>query len=186
MTETAPPQLFHFSEEPDITRFEPRPSQYTERPVVWAIHEAYEYQYLFPRGCPRVMYTAHPDSDPAAVDRYLADGSAAVVVAIEAAWLERLQSTRLYRYSMPVGNFAPGDKYEGADVARSWTSEYAVVPSRVDAVDDLLGAQAAKGVEIRILPWLWTLRDRILESGLPFPFIRMRNAGPRLDNHGTD
>ncbi|MBT3269413.1 hypothetical protein HN371_19880 [Candidatus Poribacteria bacterium] len=179
MRDDETPGLFHFSEESDIARFEPRPSDFTDEPVVWAIHEAFEHQYLFPRGCPRVMYTSLPDSDPAAVDRYLADGSAHTVVAIEAAWLGRMQRTRLYRYTMPRGMFAPQDQYEGAEIARTWVSTEAVDPVRVDAIDDLLGALARKGVEIRILPSLWSLRDRILASGLPFSFIRMRNAQPR-------
>lgn len=179
-------KLFHFSQESDIARFEPRPSDYTDRPVVWAIHEAYEHQYLFPRGCPRVMYTAHADSDPVAVERHLTDGGASTVVAIESAWLGRMQRARLYRYTMPADTFTPGDRYEGAEVARAWTSEQVVVPSRVDVVDDLLGALAAKDVEIRIVPSLWRLRDRILESGLPFSFIRMRNASPRPDGGRAD
>jgi hypothetical protein len=29
--------LFHVSEESGIVRFEPRPSQYTDEPVVWAV-----------------------------------------------------------------------------------------------------------------------------------------------------
>lgn len=29
--------LFHVSEEPGIERFEPRPSEYTVEPVVWAV-----------------------------------------------------------------------------------------------------------------------------------------------------
>ncbi len=173
------PRLFHFSDDPDIGLFEPRPSQYTADPVVWAIHEAYEHQYLVPRGCPRVMYTSHSDSDPAAVDRYLADGCAHTVVAIEAAWLERAQTGRLYRYTLPCGPFAPIDTYDGAEVARTWVSREAVEPECVEVIDDLLGALAAKGVEIRVVPSLWRLRDRILESGLPFSFIRMRNAQPR-------
>jgi hypothetical protein len=174
-------RLFHFSDAADITLFEPRDSQYTDEPVVWAIHEAYEHQYLVPRGCPRVMYTSHADSDPAAVDRYLADGCAHTVVAIEAAWLERARTGRLYRYTLPSESFAPIDTYDGAQVARTWVSAEPVRPVRVDTIDDLLGALAAKGVEIRVVPSLWQLRDRILESGLPFSFIRMRNAIPRND-----
>ncbi|MAF09313.1 hypothetical protein CMK11_02585 [Candidatus Poribacteria bacterium] len=179
-------RLFHFSEESDIARFEPRPSDFTDAPVVWTIHEAFEHQYLFPRGCPRVMYSSLPDSDPDAVDRYLGDGSAHTVVAIESAWLDKMQRTRLYRYTMPRETFAPLDQYDGADIARSWVSADAVEPLRVDAIDDLLGALARKGVEIRILPSLWRLRDRILESGLPFSFIRMRNALPRPEGPGGD
>jgi hypothetical protein len=178
---TVSARLFHFSDTADIGVFEPRDSQYTDEPVVWAIHETYEHQYLLPRGCPRVMFTSHPDSDPAAVDRYLADGSAHTVVAIETAWLERARTGTLYRYTLPTEAFRPVDAYDGAQVARTWVSRGPVQPVCVDEIGDLLGALAAKGVEIRVVPSLWRLRDRILESGLPFSFIRMRNARPRED-----
>ena len=178
-------RLFHFSDDPNIRVFQPRESQYTDEPVVWAIHETYEHQYLVPRGCPRVMYTSHGDSDPVAVDRYLADGCAHTVVAIESAWLDRARTGRLYRYTFPTDTFTPIDTYDGAQVARTWVSTEAVRPVCVDVLDDLLGALAAKGVEIRVVPSLWRLRDRILASGLPFSFIRMRNATPREEGPRT-
>jgi hypothetical protein len=35
-----------------------------------------------------------------------------------------------------------------------------------------------RGVELRVLPTLWPLRDAVLESSLQFSMIRMRNATP--------
>ena len=46
--------LFHISAEPGIEVFEPRPSQYTSEPVVWAITAERLHNYLVPRDCPRV------------------------------------------------------------------------------------------------------------------------------------
>jgi hypothetical protein len=51
-------ELYHFSEEPDIERFRPRPAAaYPElEPVVFAIDGEHAPHYYFPRECPRVIY----------------------------------------------------------------------------------------------------------------------------------
>ena len=38
-----------------------------------------------------------------------------------------------------------------------------------------------RGVELRLLPDLWSLRDAVIESTLEFSIIRWRNVSPRLD-----
>lgn len=58
-------RLFHFSEEPDIGHFEPRPvrtpaarragQEWLNGPLVWAIDEDHQRLYLFPRECPRIV-----------------------------------------------------------------------------------------------------------------------------------
>ena len=47
--------LFHFSEDPSIARFEPRSrsDDPDELPFVWAIDEEHAPHYYFPRDCPR-------------------------------------------------------------------------------------------------------------------------------------
>ena len=95
--------LFHISEEPDIARFEPRASEYATGLVVWAIEGRRLCNYLVPRECPRLTYYAGPDAGAADVERFL--GSSPAVVAIEGGWLERVRSTRLYRYHMPPETF---------------------------------------------------------------------------------
>jgi hypothetical protein len=69
--------LCHFSEDPTITTFTPRPSR-LERDCVWAIDEAHAPLYWFPCECPRVAawvlamesvgdllekHALHPDSE---------------------------------------------------------------------------------------------------------------------------
>ena len=39
-------RLFHYSEEAGIQCFTPRPSQYTDDPVVWALDERQRHKYL--------------------------------------------------------------------------------------------------------------------------------------------
>ena len=164
--------LFHVSEESGIERFEPRPSPYTDEPVVWAIDADRLRNYLLPRECPRVTYYAGQATTAADVERFL--GSSPVVVAVESAWLERLRSCRLYCYHLPAATFACIDECAGYFVSRG-----PVVPERVEAVEDLLAALLGRGVELRFVPDLWPLHDAVVSSTLRFSLIRMRNASPR-------
>src|SRR5213593_5201219 len=95
--------LFHISEEPDIERFDPRPSDYTVEPVVWAIDADRLRNYLVPRECPRVTYCAGRETSAADVERFL--GSSPAVVAVESGWLEHLRSCQLYCYHLPPETF---------------------------------------------------------------------------------
>jgi hypothetical protein len=164
--------LFHISEESDIARFEPRASEYATGLVVWAIQERRLCNYLVPRDCPRVTYYAGADATAADVERFL--GSSPAVVAIESGWLERVRSTRLFCYHMPPETFECLDAGAGYFVSR-----VPVAPSRIDVVDDPIAALLERGVELRLVPNLWPLRDAVMASSLQFSLIRMRNALPR-------
>jgi hypothetical protein len=164
--------LFHVSEEPGIERFEPRPSQNADEPVVWAVDADRLRNYLLPRECPRVTYYAGRETTAADVERFL--GSSPAVVAVESGWLERLRSCRLYCYHMPPETFTCID-----DCAGYFVSREAVVPARVQVVDDLPAALLGRGVELRFVPNLWALGDAVVSSTLRFSLIRMRNALPR-------
>ena len=50
----------------------------------------------------------------------------------------------------------------------------------VECIDDAIAAILRRGVELRVLPNLWALRDAVVESTLEFSIIRWRNAQPRL------
>jgi len=164
--------LFHVSEESGIERFEPRPSQYADAPVVWAIDADRLRNYLLPRECPRVTYYAGRETTAADVGQFL--GSSLAVIAVESAWLERLRSCRLYCYHLPPETFACMDECAGYFVSRR-----PVVPTQVQVVDDLLAALLGRGVELRFVPNLWSLHDAVVSSTLRFSIIRMRNALPR-------
>jgi hypothetical protein len=164
--------LFHVSEESGIKRFEPRPSTYTHELVVWAIDAERLRNYLLPRDCPRVTYYAGRESTSADVERLL--GSSPAVIAVESAWLERIRSCRLYCYHLPPESFGCFDKCAGYFVSRQ-----PVVPAQVQVVDDLLAALLQSGVELRLVPDLWSLRDAVVSSTLQFSLIRMKNASPR-------
>jgi hypothetical protein len=165
-------KLFHLSDDPAIATFHPRPSDYTEGAVVWAIEDARLVNYLLPRECPRVCFRAGPQSAATEVSRFL--GSDQIVIAIETAWLERLHAARLHCYVMPAATFTLHD--EGAGY---WISDRAVTPDGVETLIDLPAAIAERGATLRVLPSLWELHDAVRTSSLVFSMIRMRNAGGR-------
>jgi hypothetical protein len=164
--------LFHVSEDAGIEWFEPRPSRSADEPVVWAIDADHLRNYLLPRECPRVTYYAGRETTAADVERLL--GSSPAVIAVESAWLDRLRSCRLYCYHLPAETFECLDECAGYFVSRR-----PVVPTHVQVVDDLLAALLGRGVELRIVPNLWSLRDAVVSSTLLYSMIRMRNASPR-------
>jgi hypothetical protein len=166
--------LFHFSEDPTITRFVPRaPLAHPDWPPrVWAIDANYAPLYYFPRDCPRVAFWALDRSAPEDVARFLGHTTARWVIAIESGWLARLRSTRLFVYHFPADTFA--DDGSG----RFYTSREAVIPTTVEPVGDLLALLVAADVELRLTPSLWPLYRAITASTLDYSIIRMRNAQP--------
>jgi hypothetical protein len=171
-------RLFHFSDDPNITRFEPRPppsaaSGVTDH-VVWAVGERLRHNYLLPRDCPRVTFYARPESLPADVERLLGQTSARYVVAIEAGWMPALRQGRLYQYELPPDTFVPIDEGAGYYISRA-----IVMPLGLMAIDDLLSELLACDIELRVMPSLWPLCDAVVASSLHFSCIRMRNAAAR-------
>jgi len=164
--------LYHVSDKPDIDLFEPRPSDYTDEPVVWAVDDNRLRNYLLPRDCPRVTFYAGPDTSADDIDRFL--GLSSAVVAFESGWLEKVREARLFCYQLPQEGFFCLD-----DCAGYFVNRKAVKPDRVEVFDDLLAALSARGVEVRILPSLWSLHDSVAKSTLQFSMIRMRNAAAR-------
>jgi hypothetical protein len=161
--------LFHISEHSGIVEFIPRPSKYTEYPVVWAIDAARLRNYLVPRDCPRVTYYAGPQTTDADRERLL--GSSAAVLAVEAKWWPRIRSCRLFSYRLPPGTFELMDEDAGYFVSRE-----SVRPLEVEVIDDPITALLARDVELRIVPELDSLRAAVVASSLRFSIIRMGNA----------
>ena len=169
------PNLYHFSEEPDIAVFEPRPPPAAQDaplpPLVWAIDEAHAPMYYVPRECPRVCFWPGAQTTDDDRERWFGGIRARMVIAIETAWIERLRATTLYRYTMPAAAFKPNDATAGHFVSRT-----SVVPLAVEPIGDLLAALAAADVELRITPSLVDLWRRVIASTLEFSGTRLRNA----------
>lgn len=164
--------LFHVSEERGIEQFDPRAPEGGGDRVVWAIDESRLRNYLVPRECPRVTYYAGPEATDGDVQRFL--GSSAAVIAIEQKWFECLRSCRLYCYHLPPETFECVDECAGYFVSR-----VPVLPVCVEVFDDPASELLRRGVDLRIVPNLWPLRDAVVKSSLQFSMIRMRNALPK-------
>jgi len=164
-------KLYHVSEEPGIRVFEPRQISSGES-LVWAIDEERLRNYLVPRECPRVTFYAGPSTTAADRERFL--GSSVAAVAIESAWFERMRSCRLFCYDLPSETFECSDKTAGYFVSRA-----AVKPTRVEVIQDPVLAILQRGVELRVLPDLRSLRDAVIASTLEFSIVRWRNASPK-------
>ena len=170
-----PDALFHFSEDPHIERFVPHVPRTnpSHAPAVWAIDRDHAPLYWFPRDCPRV--TVWPRSPAgAAAFRARLTTTALRVHAIELASLDRMRDTVLHRYEFDPNGFVPWDQADG-----QWISDSEVVPVSVTPVGDLLNAHVDAGIELRIVPSLWPLRDIALEGEFDFSLVRMHNAQPR-------
>jgi hypothetical protein len=164
--------LYHFSEDPTIERFVPRPplARPEVEPLVWAIDDWHAPIYYVPRNCPRVTFWPLPTTTPEDRERWFGLVTGKIVIAIESVWLDRVRKTRLYRYVMPEETFEDLQDY-GGHVSRA-----TVVPLRVEPVGDLLTALMDAGVELRIMPSLVPLGRAIIETTMHFSLIRMRNA----------
>jgi hypothetical protein len=167
--------LYHFSEDPTITRFEPRPTAIhpEQPPLVWAIAESHAPHYYLPRDCPRVI--CWPDAATTLDDRarILGTTTATKVLAIERDWLRRIEDTHLYAYQLPAEPFELFDTIAGYYVSRA-----AVTPLAVALLDHPIERIVAADIELRIGPSLWPLYHAVVHSTLQFSIIRMRNAGP--------
>src|SRR5438105_15692085 len=90
--------LFHFSEDPTITKFVPRSVSTDGESMVWGIDAEHAPNYYFPRDCPRVCFAIGANSTPDDIERLLGLTTAKRVIAIEAEWFDRVRMARLYRY----------------------------------------------------------------------------------------
>ena len=164
--------VYHYSEDGTIRRFAPHvPQSNPGHPAsVWAIDGEHSPLYWFPRFCPRISVWAR-DVDEQTTLTELFESEATRIVAAETDWMERVRDGQVYRYAFDSSEFQPSPEADG-----QYITDRVVYPERVELLDDLLGLHAEANVEIRFTPKLGTLMDRILESGLPFSFVRIRDA----------
>ena len=172
-------RLFHFSEDPGVGCFTPRPVRvpsarppgrdWLNGPLVWAIDETAQPLYFFPRDCPRIVLWPTPDTTPEDRQRWFGTGGAKMIAHVEWAWFERLKRGRLYRYELPA------DRFEDLADAGMWVSRQAVTPLAMETLDDLPAMMAAHGVELRLVESLVPLRG-VWSTSLHASGVRLRHA----------
>ena len=164
--------VYHYSEDGTIRRFAPHvPQSNPGHPAsVWAIDAEHSPLYWFPRFCPRISVWARDAHEQTTLTEFFAS-EATRIVAAETDWMERVRDGRLYRYAFDATEFQPWKEADG-----QYITDRVVYPKRIEMLDDLLALQARADVEVRFTPRLGRLMDRIVESGLPFSFVRIRDA----------
>ena len=173
-------RLFHFSDDPGIVRFAPRPVRVpSERapgmdwlngPLVWAIDELRQPLYLFPRDCPRILLWPTPETTASDRARWLGQSAARVVAHIEAPWAPVHARAAIHRYDLRPETFV--DLRD----AGMWVSRHAVEPQGLTTIPDLPAELAAQGAELRVVASLIPLKAAH-GSSLGFNGVRLRNAG---------
>ncbi len=173
------PRLFHFSDDPGIERFTPRPvripaerkagMEWLNGPLVWAIDEDWQPLYLFPRDCPRILLRPMPHTTAEDLARWFPPGAGRWIAHVEAAWLDRLSGGRIHRYELPA------DAFESLDDAGMWVARSAVTPLSMETLDDLPAALVAQKVELRVMASLVPLKG-VWSTSLHASGIRLRNA----------
>ena len=173
-------EVFHFSEDPTIAVFEPRPvrvpaqrppgQDWLNGPLVWAIDAWHAPLYYFPRDCPRILLWKTARTTPDDLDRWWrGDRGRRMQAHVEAAWLERLKTTAIYRYVFAA------DAFEPLQDVGMWVARRAVRPLAVEPVGDLPAALARVYVELHVLADLLPLKG-VWESTLHASGVRLRNA----------
>ena len=177
------PRLFHFSEDPAIEVFEPRPVRVpSQRPpgldwlngaLVWAVDDWHAPMFLFPRDCPRVMLWRTPQTTEADLDHWWrGDRRRRMQAHIEASWAARMHAGRLYRYAFDP---APFERVEAAGGPGYFVAREAVRPLEVTPIGDLPSALEAADVELHTMHDLLPFNGAWL-STLHFSGSRLRNA----------
>ena len=176
-------RLYHFSDDPGIERFVPRPvaapsergpgQEWLNGPLVWAIEEDWQALYLFPRDCPRILLRPKPGTTDQDRARYIPEG-ARMAAHVEATWADRLRAGAIHRYELPAASF------ESLNDAGMWVSRAAVEPLSVETLTDLPAALQAQGVDLRIMDSLTPLKD-VWSTSLHASGVRLRNARGWLD-----
>ncbi len=138
-------------------------------PLVWAIEEAWQSLYLFPRDCPRILLTPKQTTSAEDLAKWFPPGTSRMIAYVERAWLERISTAILYRYELPDETFQP------LDDAGMWVSKRIVIPKSREALTITPSRLAMEGVELRGVDSLLPLRG-VWSSSLHVSGIRLRNA----------
>ncbi len=172
-------QLFHFSDEPGITKFVPRPVRspverrtgydWLNGPLVWAIDAWHQPLYLFPRECPRILIWSTDKTTMKDRDRWLGEGDARMVAFVEEESIGPLSSAVVHRYELP------SDTFEDIGDAGMWVSREPAIPLGVEMLSNLPVELSSQDVELRAVPSLLPLKC-LWQSTLHASGIRLRNA----------
>ena len=172
-------QLFHFSEDPAIEIFTPRPvvvpskrppgCEWLNGPLVWAIDDWHQAMYFFPRDCPRILIWPTDKTVAADRERYWGSSTSRMIAFIERRWLARMSSAMINRYELPPSSF------ESLGDAGMWVARTVVYPLQRMIFSDMTLALELQNVELRPVDDLAQFKD-LWNTSLHASGIRLRNA----------
>lgn len=168
-------EVLHFSEDPNITRFEPHVAATAQQPeaYVWAVDHDRAPGYWFPRQCPRAMAWTVPTTVAKDRSLILGPGGGTRVHAVEYDWLPAMMSVKLFAYRFSAKAFHP----IGEPVPHAVVATETVVPlGPPEPVGDLMALHKKAGIQLRVLDNLWPFWNAVTTSTLGFSGIRLRNA----------
>jgi hypothetical protein len=172
-------RLFHFSDDPAIDLFMPRPVKvpslrpagrgWLNGPLAWAIDDWHQPMYFFPRDCPRILIWPTDTTTAEDHQTFWGKSSARMIAFIERNWFNALRVGLLYRYELSL------DPFETLNDAGMWVSRDAVRPIGMEQIADLPKALRDENVELRQLDSLLPLK-KIWSTSLHASGIRLRKA----------
>lgn len=164
------------SEDDSIASFRPHraATSPTDEPLVWAIDTRHLPLFWFPRDCPRGTFWAGPETTGEDEERFLL-GTSQRVHAVESSWLGAIRTARVVAYRLPEDPFE-----RHTEVGGYWVSREDVEPIERVELGDLLARHAEAEIELRVVPSLAPLWQRVIASTLEFSGIRLRNASPPI------
>ena len=166
--------FIHISEEPNIKEFVPRDSEIWPElgPVVWGLAEDKRINYLFPRECPRIIYSYSPEVTATDANLFFPNTRSKTIITVENRWYERIKRATLYQYVFNAQGFELLDEIAGYYVSRD-----VVKPESVEVIEDVIDKILMHEVDLRFTPDLHPLRDALVASSINrFSIIRFKNA----------
>jgi hypothetical protein len=104
--------------------------------------------------------------------KFLGNTVSKKVITLENKWIEKINSTILYKYTFEEGSFELNDA-----IAGYYVSKKTVKPIKIEKMNKLLDEIIKKDIEARITPNLYLLRDAIIKPDIKnHSKIRFRNA----------
>ncbi|MFH5882519.1 DUF6886 family protein [Liberiplasma polymorphum] len=170
-------RLFHVSENDSIVEFKPikpyRKDIDQSVGLVWAINERALPNFFTPRDCPRVTYHVAPKTTTFDKETYFSSPHVHHCIAIEHQWVSVLKNAKLTVYEFDPKNFILQD-----ESACYYVSENVEVPIAKYTINDIFKALKDRNVEVKILPEIISLIDKIIHTSFYWSMCRMHHATP--------